>query len=75
MKSLQVDEFLLMGSLYFAAFLLLLSISQLKFPFYHRSPHKEYPMDSEAPTNLQHKIPLTEQLTPVNSLVFAGRGA
>ena len=32
-------------------------------------------MDSEAPTNLQHKIPLTEQPTPVNSLVFAGRGA
>lgn len=52
-----------------------LSISQLKVPFYHRSPHKEYPMDSEAPTNLQHKIPLTEQPTPVNSLVFAGRGA
>lgn len=32
-------------------------------------------MDSEAPTNLQHKIPLTEQPTPVNSLVFSGTGA
>ena len=32
-------------------------------------------MNSEAPTNLQDKIPLTEQPTPVNSLVFAGRGA
>lgn len=32
-------------------------------------------MDSEAPANLQHKIPLTEQPTPVNSLVFSGTEA
>lgn len=29
-------------------------------------------MNSEAPTNLQHKIPLTGQPTPINSVVFAG---
>jgi len=35
---------------------------------------KEYPVDSEAPTNLQNKISLTEKPTPINSVVFAGDG-
>ncbi|KAJ7375611.1 WD repeat-containing protein 27, partial [Desmophyllum pertusum] len=35
---------------------------------------REYPIDSEAPTNLHDKIPLTEQPTSINSVVFAGDG-
>jgi len=39
---------------------------------FQRATLKEYPVDSEAPTNLQYKIPLTEKPTPINSVVFAG---
>lgn len=35
---------------------------------------KEYPVNSEAPTNLHFKIPLTDKPTPINSVVFAGDG-
>lgn len=39
---------------------------------FQRATLKEYPVDSEAPTNLQYKIPLTEKPTPINNVVFAG---
>jgi len=41
---------------------------------FQRATLKEYPVDSEAPTNLQYKIPLTEKPTPINNVVFAGDG-
>lgn len=37
-----------------------------------RTSRKEYPVNSEAMTNLQQKIQLTQQPTPINSVVFAG---
>ncbi|XP_068683722.1 WD repeat-containing protein 27-like isoform X2 [Montipora foliosa] len=39
-----------------------------------RKSRKEYPVNSEAPTNLQHKMPLTQDPSPINSVVFAGNG-
>ncbi|XP_058953759.2 WD repeat-containing protein 27 [Pocillopora verrucosa] len=35
---------------------------------------KEYPMDSEAPTNLEHKLWLTEKPAPINCIVFSDDG-
>lgn len=35
---------------------------------------KEYPMDSEAPTDLQHKLSLTEKPAPINCIVFSDNG-
>ncbi|PFX32770.1 WD repeat-containing protein 27 [Stylophora pistillata] len=35
---------------------------------------KEYPMDSEAPTDLQHKLSHTEKPAPINCIVFSDDG-
>lgn len=45
------------------------------FVCFARTSRKEYPVNSAAMTNLQHRIQLTQQPTPINSVVFAGASA
>ena len=47
-------------------------VSNCSINFFLRASLKEYPMDSEAPTNLEHKLWLTEKPAPINCIVFSG---